>query len=257
MGKNIAVITGGSSGLGREFARILNHTSEIEEIWAIARHENKLDLLKKELGKKIVAYSFDLSQKENLRLFQQILEKHKYCIKYLINCAGFAKFGSFRDISIHTALNMIDLNCRATVAMTLICLPYMKNESHIINISSSASFQPLPYLNIYSATKAFIYHYSRALYMELKGTGITVTTVCPGWMDTPLIPKAKTGAKKEVWKFTGITSPHKVAKKALKDANRNKTMSIYGLYVKTIRLLTKILPDKLAMKIWLRQQDFL
>ncbi|MDF2843428.1 MAG: short-chain dehydrogenase/reductase [Herbinix sp.] len=100
----------------------------------------------------------------------------------------------------------------------------MRQGSRILNISSASSFQPLPYLNLYSSTKAFERSYSRALNAELKGTGITATAVCPSWVDTDLLLKEMNGRK---IKFPGIVSPDRVAVQALKDAKRGKDMSVY------------------------------
>lgn len=149
---------------------------------------------------------------------------------------------------------MIDLNVSGVVAMGLVCIPYMKRGSHILNVASQASFQPLPYMNLYAATKAFVRNYSRALNVELRTKGIRVTAICPGWMKTNLFVRANIGAKKTIKNFTGITSPDKVAKKALWDAHRGKDISTYGVIVKFGHLFGKLLPQKMMMKMWLRQQ---
>jgi len=91
---------------------------------------------------------------------------------------------------------MIDLNISGVVAMGLVCIPHMKKGSHILNIASQASFQPLPYQNIYSSTKAFVRNYTRALNVELREKGITATAVCPGWMKTGLYDRGIIDAKK-------------------------------------------------------------
>lgn len=252
--KNIAVVTGASSGLGKEFVKLLVKDNDVEEIWAIARNNNKLEQLSKKYGSKIKIFSIDLSNTKSIIDFSKILEANISNILYLINNAGFAKFCSYDDLSIEESINMIDLNCSGLVAMGLACIPYMKPGSHIINIASQASFQPLPYQNIYSSTKSFIRNYSRALNVELRDKGISVTAVCPGWIDTALYDRAIIGAKKATNNFKGMVTPDKVAKKAVKDANKNKDMSIYSLYVKYCHIMAKFLPQKLMMKIWLKQQ---
>ena len=130
----------------------------------------------------------------------------------------------------------------------------MDRDSHIINIASQASFFPLPYQNIYSSTKAFVRHYTRALNVELKERGITATAVCPGWMKTGLFDRGIIGAKKGTNRFSGMVTPDVVAKKALNDAMRGKDISVYGLYVKSTHLLSKLLPQRMMMKVWLGQQ---
>ncbi|MDD4725314.1 MAG: SDR family NAD(P)-dependent oxidoreductase, partial [Tissierellia bacterium] len=168
MKKNIALVTGASSGLGKEFVRLLLDDSCIDEIWTIARDIEKLNALRKEFGEKLVIFSVDLSEYEQIRNFEKIIVDSNINIKFLINNAGFGKFGAFDVISIEESINMINLNICAVVTMCLICIPFMDMGSHIINVSSQSSFQPLPYFNIYASTKVFIRHYSRALNIELK-----------------------------------------------------------------------------------------
>lgn len=212
--KNIAIITGATGGFGREFVKLLLKKNNIDEIWAMARNNDKLLNLISEFGDKIKIFSYDLSDLNCIKIFQTKLSDD-IKIKYLINNAGYAKFCSFDDLDIDESLNMINLNISSVVAMGLVCIPYMEKGSRIINISSQSSFLPLPYLNLYSATKVFVRHYSRALSVELKNKNITVTTVCPGWMKTNLYNAAKVdNAKKVVNSFDGITTPDKVAKKA-------------------------------------------
>ena len=149
---------------------------------------------------------------------------------------------------------MMSLNMGAPVAAGLVCLPYMAKGSRIINIASQASFFPLPYMNIYSATKAFLRNYTRALNVELKGTGITATAVCPPWMKTNFFSRAQTGAAKTVTNFMGITDASKAAAKALRDADRGKDISVFGIFTKLTHFLSKIFSQKAAMKVWILLQ---
>lgn len=253
--KTIAIITGASSGLGKEFVKLFLKEPEIDEIWAIARDKQKLQKLRQEAGGKIIIYSLDLSRAASIAEFETVLKDAKPTIKYLVNSAGYAKFCAYKDLSIQETVNMIDLNCSAVVSMSLASIPYMAAGSHIINIASQASFQPLPYQNVYSSTKAFVRNYSRALNVELKGTGISVIAVCPGWMRTALYDRAKIGADKATNNFVGMVMPDKVAIKALRDAKRNKDISVYGIYTKAAHFIAKILPQRVMMKIWLKQQN--
>lgn len=252
--KTIAIITGASSGLGREFVRILADRPELDEIWAIARNEQKLQALVSEFGDKIKPFSKDLSNRNQIEAFTDTLANANVSIQYLINNAGFAKFCSYDDLSVEESLNMIDLNINGLVAMGLVCIPYMKKGSHLINIASQASFQPLPYQNIYSSTKAFVRNYTRALNVELRDRGITATAVCPGWMKTDLIDNGLIGADKATNRFRMMVTPDVVAEKAIRDADHNKDISVYSLYVKTAHAFAKLLPQRLMMKIWLIQQ---
>lgn len=253
-GKTIAIVTGASGGLGKEFVKLFSEENGIDQIWAIARSEEKLAKIQSEFGKKVHTIPMDLSDRNSYIILKQLLNESGVNIEYLVNCAGFAKFCSYDDISIEESLNMIDLNVNAVVAIGLVCIPYMKAGSHIINIASQASFFPLPYQNIYSSTKAFIRNYTRALNVELKDKGIHTTAVCPGFIKTALLDRAVIGAKKGTNNFFGIVTPDVVATKALKDANKGRDISVYGLYVKFTHLLSKIIPQKLMMKIWCVQQ---
>ena len=252
--KNIAIVTGASGGLGREFVKILAGKDDISEIWAIARNEDNLNKLRDEHGDIIRIIPMDLTDRANYERISELLRAVGVRIRYLVNCAGFAKFCAYDDIGVDVSLNMIDLNVCACVALGLVCLPYMERGDKIINISSQASFQPLPYQNIYAATKAFMRFYTRALNVELKERGITAITVCPGWLSTGLYDRACIGAQKATNNFVDMHTPDGAAKKAVKDADRGEAMSVYALYTKLTHLASKLVPQSLAMALWLMQQ---
>lgn len=251
--KRIAVVTGANSGIGKEFVRLLSKMKEIDEVWAIARNKEKLASLVTAYGKKVIPFSIDLSDVKNIYEFEKTLIDSKVKITYLINSAGVAKICKYSEMDIDSSLNMINLNVSAVVAMGLVCIPHMTAGSHILNLASQASFQPLPYFNIYASTKAFVRSYSRALNVELKEKKITVTAVCPGWVDTPLIDKGITEGEKGIKKFVGLVSPDAVAKKALSDAQKGKDMSVCSLFIKSCHFASKVLPQKVLMKAWLAQ----
>lgn len=252
--KQIAIVTGANGGLGKEFVKLLVGKKEITEIWAVARNEEKLAELHKEYGEKIRVFSMDLSVRETYGELEKQLKVESVSVRYLINNAGYAKFCSYDDQNVAESLNMIDLNIGAVVALGLIAIPYMERGSHIINIASQASFFPLPYQNIYSSTKAFVRNYTRALNVELQEKEISATAVCPGWMDTGLFKRGLIGAKKGITQFDGMVKPVVVAKKALADAEKGKDISVYGLYVKSTHVLSKLMPQRMMMKVWLGQQ---
>lgn len=254
MAKSIAIVTGASSGLGREFVKLLNAEANVEEIWAVARNEEKLAALKADYPGKIRTFSEDLSKLSSVTDIERVLKEETPNVAYLVNSAGYGKLVSYDGLDIAASVNMIDLNCSAVVAMGLACLPYMQRGAHIINIASMASFQPLPYLNIYAATKAFVRNYSRALNVELKSRGVSVTAVCPGWMKTAFIDRAQKGVKSFSARFVGMTTPDCVAKKAFDDAKRGCDISVYGLFTKFCHLTAKLLPQRVMMQFFLMQQ---
>ncbi len=247
MSKRIAIITGASGGIGREFTRLLLAES-VEEIWAVARNKDKLAALKAEFGERIIPISKDLKNPVEVRSIGAMLEGQKPSVAFLINNAGIARMGSYGDFSPEEIEDTLSVNCTALTVLCTLCIPYMDGGCRILNISSAASFQPLPYLNLYAASKAFVTSYTRALHRELKPTGITATAVCPGWVDTELLTREANGKK---LKFPGIVSAERVAKQALRDARKGRDMSVCSLYVKLERLWAKLLPQKIYMRMWL------
>lgn len=243
----IAILTGATGGLGREFLKqILKE--EIDEVWVIARNEQKLSELRKEHGERVIPISIDLSEVQGIEQIKDMLDEKKPQVAYLINNAGLAKMGKYNDFSIKEIDKTINVNCKAPVMLASICIPYMGKDSKILNISSASAFQPNPYINLYAASKAFERNYSRALNVELNGTGITSTAVCPGWIDTELLQKEINGKKV---RFPGLVTPDRVVKQAIKDAKKGKDMSVCSLYVKCQHVNVKLLPQRLVMKIWM------
>lgn len=180
-----------------------------------------------------------------LQRFISQIEEYKPDIRYLVNSACVAKMAKYTDFTREELSRTIEINAKAVVLLCQACLPFMSKGSKILNISSAASFQPNPYINIYSATKVFVKNYSRALNYELKQTGITCTAVCPGWVDTDMLQKEGNGKKIA---FPGLVPAEKVVTLALKDANRGKDISVCSLFVKYEHLCSKILPEKIIMK---------
>ena len=132
----------------------------------------------------------------------------------LVNAAGFGKFGTCAELTLQETCGMIDLNCRAAAALTAAVLPYMGRGSRVLEICSSAAFQPLPGFNVYAATKAFLLRYSRALRWEAAPRGIRVTAVCPGWIRTDFMDVARdTKNGRTVRSFPFAQRPETVARR--------------------------------------------
>lgn len=255
--KNIAIITGASSGMGRQFVKILDD-EKFDEIWAIARGKELLNSLQKECKTKILPFEMDLTKEESFVVLRDMLANEKPNVLWLCNCSGFGKFGSVSEICINETANMIDLNCKGYVKMTEFVLPYMKKGARIVNIASLAAFQPTSYMATYGATKAFTLSYSRALRQELLPKGISVTCVCPFWTKTNFFKVAKkTKAKHDVITYYAVLyDPQKVIKRAVKHAKKRKEISIYGFVAKMQTLLVKIFPHRFVMWLWKKQQKF-
>ena len=253
---SVAIITGASSGIGSELVKQLeNYVSGVDEIWVIARREKLLEELKDKTKIPLKPISLDLTDAESINVLEQRLKDSGKEVGVLINCAGYGKFGSYADIENSAALGMIDLNCRALVGITNITLPFMKRGAKILQICSISSFQPLPLMSVYAASKVFVLNYSRALWMELKPREISVTALCPGWVDTAFFKTATdTKNPKAVTKYTFMQTPERVVKQGLKAMKKGKMQSIVGGQNKILYVLNKILPVKLVMKIWLKTQ---
>lgn len=253
---NIAIITGASSGMGKEF--VLQLDGQFDEIWGIGLGADKLEKIKSSLKGNFRYFDLDLTNQESFDFLISVLNKEKPNVKFLANCAGFGKFGRYDEIDIKQSANMIDLNCKALMQMTEYVLPFIGEGGKIIQIASVAGFQPVPYMAVYGASKAFVLSYSRALNQELKNKKIKVTTVCPFWTKTAFFDRAKdTSAKNEVvTKYIVMYDPQKVVKKAIKDSKKGKEISICGFIARSQVRLVNILPKKLVMRTWIKQQKF-
>jgi short-subunit dehydrogenase len=249
MRKSISIVTGATGGMGREFVKLLLKEN-IDEIWSVARNIEKLNKLRDEFGEKIIPISCDLSKEQSFDLLSDMLQEQNPMIIYLVNNAGSGRMGAYNEFSQAEIDSHITTHCTANVVLCNLCIPFMQKGSHIINMASQSAFQPVPYINLYAASKAFVRSYSRALNVELKGTGIVSTVACPGWIKTELLEIKRNG--KQIH-FPAIALPEDVAVKILKDAKKGKDMSVYGTYVKYMHLLAKIFPHKLVMKTWLKQ----
>lgn len=239
----IAIVTGASSGMGREFImQIADRFSGIGEIWAIARREERLEELSPLVPVKVRSFAIDLTDDSKLMGLQDILAKEKPEVKWLINSAGYGKIGDVGTINIGDEMGMVDLNCKALCAVTHMVLPYMSENSRIIQFSSAASFLPQPGFAIYAATKSFVLSYSRALNEELKKRGIYVTAVCPGPVKTEFFDIAETTGKIPLYKRVVMADPKKVVRLALRDSMMGRPVSVYGITMKFFRLLCKTVP---------------
>lgn len=248
----IAVITGASSGMGREFVYALDKDQAFDEIWVIARREQRLLELQEKCRAKIRPIPMDLQETESLTRYQAMLQQEQPEIAVLVNAAGFGFFGVFSEMDMERQLASIDLNARALTGMCYLSIPYMKPGSEIYNMGSMSSWQPVPYINVYGATKAYVLSFSRALGVELKSKGIHVMAVCPGWIQTEFIDLAK--QDNSVNYFNRYYTPEQVIAKAIKDMKKGKTTSVLGLPEKLQTVLVKFLPVNLVMKVWCRQQ---
>ena len=251
----IAVVTGASSGMGRELVKQIAVKEQFDEIWVIARRAEALESLKAEVKLKVRPITLDLMKQESFALYKELLETEKPEVAFLGNIAGYGKFGKYDQISLDDCMGMIDLNCKALVMMTQLTLPYMKCGSRILQLDSLSAFQPVPYLNVYGSSKAFVLSYSRALNRELKTEGIRVMSVNPGWVKTEFFDHATVTSNDAVTYYNVMYEAKDVIATAIRDLyHTKKDVSIHGFQIKAQVLLVKLLPHKVVMNIWMKQQ---
>ena len=247
----IALITGASSGMGREYAKQIDKMKECDEIWIVARREERLNVLKDELSTVTRVLPFDLTDGVQLGSLIEAVKNSGAEVKYLVNAAGFGKFGDYSEVSLSDIAGMIDLNDKALTLITAALIPQMKRGSHVIEMCSISAYLPLENMSVYAASKAYVLSYCYALRRELKKTGITVTAVCPGWVDTEFAACAHNGDGVNGPKdLKPITTADKVVRRAIKAANKNKPVSIYGATWKAMHVMTKIFPKRFSMLFW-------
>ncbi len=251
----IAIVTGASSGMGRYFVLQLPQYETFDQVWVIARRTTALESLQVDVPFAVRSIGLDLTDPAALRQYADLLAKEKPQVALLANIAGFGKFGRYDQIPLDDCMSMIDLNCKALVAVTQMTLPYMQRGSRILQLDSLSAFQPVPYLNVYAATKAFVLSYSRALNRELKTQGIRVMSVNPGWVQTEFFDHATRTSDTAITYFNVMYQPQDVMATALHDLYRTrKDVSIHGLPIKLQVLGVKLLPHRLVMNIWMKQQ---
>lgn len=243
------LITGASSGIGKAFARKL--AAEKHNLVLVARSEPKLHELCDELMLQhgIIAHyvALDLTEFEaDTKLFEET-ERHGFEVEWLINNAGFGSMGDFAELDLESELRMIDLNISALVALTHRYLPKMRQRKSgvIINVSSTASFQAIPFMATYAATKAFVTSFSEAIAEENRLHNITVTAVCPGPTDTNFFAAAKAVP----FSAKGMQTPETVVEKALKAVKGRKPLVISGIANYIGAVLGTIAPDSLVTRV--------
>jgi uncharacterized protein len=282
MNTRIAVITGASGGLGSIYAKVLDRSKNLDEIWLIARREDRLRDLAGMLAHPTKIIPLDLTKSVSIDRFKSALEERTKVSPYeelvrtetgndatvpeygftpcnaevslFINCAGFGKIGNYRTVLQEDSDNMIELNCRSAVDLTLAVLPYMRKGGCIIQAASASAFQPVQQLAVYGAAKAFLVSWSRALRWELFPRGIHVTAVCPYWMhSTEFIKNAeKNGGQTShaVRNFLFGDIPVVVVYVSLLAARLNLPVVTPGIMSLVHRITAKFIPHEIMQAGW-------
>ncbi|MBQ2083517.1 MAG: SDR family NAD(P)-dependent oxidoreductase [Firmicutes bacterium] len=249
---NIAVITGASSGMGREFVYAVDREYELDELWVVARRKERLEELQEKCRAKVRPLAWDLADPASFERFRSLLEAEKPHIRVLVNAAGYGLFGTFEEMGLEEQLGIVDVNDKALTAMCLLSLPYMEKGDGIVNLGSNSSHQPVPFLNVYAASKAYVLSFSRGLGRELKPRGVHVMCVCPGWIKTEFMD---TAVRDDTIKYYDRWyTPQQVIEQGMKDLKMKKKVSILGAPVRRQVRLVKFLPVDVVMDTWCRQQ---
>ncbi|MGE0616558.1 MAG: SDR family NAD(P)-dependent oxidoreductase [Bacteriovoracia bacterium] len=258
MKKSWALITGASSGIGWELAGIL--AKDGHSLVLVARSEGKLKELAGDLaaryGVGVDVLARDLAKPDMAAQVMADLDQKGIALDILVNNAGFGEFGEFKDTPWEREAEMIQLNITALTQLTKLCLPGMlkRKQGRIMNVASTAAFQPGPLMSVYYATKAYVLHFSEAIANELKGTGVTVTTLCPG----PTISGFQAAAnltQSKLVKGRRLPSSADVAKYGYAAMMRGQGVAIHGAPNKFIQFAVRFMPRRLTTEAVRKYQE--
>lgn len=244
-----AVVTGASSGIGRAFAE--EFAKDNINIYLAARDKKALLSVAKSLEEKYSVkaqvFAGDLSKQRTVKDMLRDMKSNKIDPTYLINNAGFGDYGEFTETKLDKELNMIDLNISSLTHLSKELSRSMKvaGSGYIVNVASTAAFQPGPYMAVYYATKAYVLHFSEAVNAELEGTGVSVTVLCPGPTKTNFA-KAADATKNQVFKG-GLPGPEDVAKYGYQAMMKRKPVVIHGFRNKVGAYFARVMPRKFVV----------
>jgi uncharacterized protein len=249
--KENVLITGASGGIGEEFARKFAQNGY--NVILVARNEDKLKALKQELenttSSTVYILKADLSVQDEVTRIYQLLQSEQMEVDILINNAGFGLFGEFTDTDLSQELNMIDLNIKTVTHLTKIFLSDMvkRNSGKIMNVASTAAFQPGPLMAVYYATKAYVLSFSEALANELQGTNVNVSVLCPGATETGFSNRARLQESKLFQ--SGVMNVKEVVEVGFHGLLSKETIIIPGMKNKLLANSVRFMPRKMVTRI--------
>ena len=253
----LAIVTGASAGLGVDFARLL--ARDQYDLLLVARRMDRLEqlagILQVEHGIKAHCLSIDLKLPDAANTIAEYLKKHQLQADVLINNAGFGAVGPFVEIDLQEQLRMIQVNVAALVHLTGLILPGMvaRGRGRVMNVASTAAFQPGPLMAMYYATKAFVLSFSEAVHHELRKTGVTVTCLCPGPTPTEFQQAAKMVDSK-MFNSRMMIDSATVAKVGYQAMLKGKRLVIPGKLTKVLAFATRLTPRSLVLRVAERLQ---
>jgi uncharacterized protein len=253
-----ALITGASSGIGLEFAKTM--AADNNNLVLVARNEAKLNELAIELktkyGISVKVIAADLSKMDEVQKVYDTCKSENIQIDYLVNNAGMGDFGFFVERNWDMQEQMIDVNVKSLTKMCRLFIPDMVNRKSgkVLNVASTASFQPGPTMAVYYATKSYVLFFSEAIYNELQGTGVSVTCLCPGPTESGFKEVASL-EESNLFKGKKLPTSKKVAEFGYKAMMKNKMTVIHGFMNTLMATSIRFTPRKIALWVVRKIQD--
>lgn len=252
--RGYALVTGASSGIGLELARVL--AREGHPLVLVARRTEPMRALADELSKAhgtaCVVVGADLGQPEGVATVVREVRERQLEVEVLVNNAGFGLAGGFTALPAESQLGMIDLNIRSLTALTHAFLPGMvaRRRGYVLQVASSAAFQPGPFMAVYYASKAYVLSFSAALHEELRGTGVHVTALCPGYTETQFASRAAEHQTPRLFAGPlGRGDARHVAEVGYRALMRGRTVVVPGLVDRVLSWLVPFSPLALKLRI--------
>ncbi len=218
---------------------------EIDELWLIARREERLrEVAKKYPDKQCVIIPMDMANMDSFKILEEKFKADNPQIEVLINDAGMSISSPFEDMEFESMLKIIDLNCKGATAVTKVCLPYIIDGGIILEVSSTSAFVPNTNLIVYCASKSYVSAFSLGLREELKDRHINVCAMCPGFMFTEMTKPEITKGQSRL----PVIDPKIAALRSLKAAKKGRAVYTTGVFYKCYRLLAKLIPHTFLVK---------
>ena len=248
------LITGGASGLGLDLSRLF--AKDHNNLFLVSSNINNLNNAKQELesayGVDVKVLALDLTNPDNFKKVKEFSDDNNMFVNTLVNCAGFGDCKDFKDMDPDLQVKMIELNCNCPLYLMNVYIKDMlkNNEGQILNISSIAAFMPGPYMCTYHASKAFLNNLSDAIWRELKGTNVYLTTLCPGPFESGFVSKAHNDYTFSKMKPIPSSKVAEIGYEALK---KHKSMKVIGFKNRVMLFATKLAPRKMVVDVSAKQ----